>query len=186
MSLNSSCRFTLDNLYARRHFDTTIQFESNQRAGRVKALAETVPGVDKAELRLAQAASLFVEGQLTKEAGIGTSLKGIPTDSDFSEPLIVDGRWFRPGENGRAVILTRQMAEDNHIHVGDRVTLDLGELGKDQWQVIGLYDPVFVGGFNQDTVYAPLEALYQTTKKYGQGSILYVRTTAHESNSRQQ
>jgi putative ABC transport system permease protein len=44
-----------------------------------------------------------------------------------------------------------------------------------------LYDPVFVGGFNQDTIYAPLEALYQTTKKYGQGSVLYVRTTAHDA-----
>jgi len=61
------------------------------------------------------------------------------------------------------------------------VTLDLGELGKDKWQVIGLYDPVLVGGFNQETMFAPLEALYQTTKKYGQGSILYVRTTSHEA-----
>ncbi len=180
MSLNSSCKFTLDNLYGRRHFDTTIQFESLQRAERVQALAATVPGVDKAELRLVQAATLFVEGQLVKEAGIGTSLQGIPTGSDFSSPLIVAGRWFLPGENGQAVVMTRQTAEDNHIQVGDTVTLDLGEMGKDQWLVIGLYDPVFVGGFNQDTVFAPLEALYQTTKKYGQGSVLYVRATSHE------
>ncbi|RPJ26605.1 MAG: FtsX-like permease family protein, partial [Chloroflexi bacterium] len=40
--------------------------------------------------------------------------------------------------------------------------------------------PVFVGGFNQDTIFAPLESLYQTTKKYGQGSVLYVRTTSHD------
>ncbi len=180
MSLNSSCMLTLDNLYGRRHFDTTIQFESLQRADRVQALAATVPGVDKAELRLAQSATLFTEGQLIKEAGIGTSLQGIPTNSDFSYPLIVAGRWFKPGENGRAVVITRQMAEDNHIQVGEKITLDLGEMGKDDWLVIGLYDPVFVGGFNQDTIFAPLEALYQTTKKYGQGSMLYVRTTSHE------
>ncbi|HLO33374.1 MAG TPA: FtsX-like permease family protein, partial [Anaerolineales bacterium] len=179
MSLNSSSMFTLDNLYGRRHFDTTIQFETNQRAGRVTTLAATVPGVDKSELRLVQSASLFKEGQLIKEAGIGSSLEGIPTNSDFSEPLIVAGRWFKPGENGRAIVITRQTAEDNHIQVGDTVTLDLGELGKDKWLVIGFYDPVFVGGFNQDTIFAPLEALYQTTKKYGQGSVLYVRTTSH-------
>ena len=180
MSLNSSAAFTLDNLFGRRHFDTTIQFGSNQRASRVTALAATVPGVEQSELRLVQSATLFIEGQLIKEAGIGTSLQGIPSNSDFSEPLIVAGRWFTSGENGRAVVLTRQMAEDNHIQVGDTITLDLGELGKDEWQVIGLYDPVFVGGFNQDTIFAPLEALYQTTKKYGQGSVLYVRTTSHE------
>ncbi|MGB8981880.1 MAG: FtsX-like permease family protein [Anaerolineales bacterium] len=180
MSLNSSATFTLDNLYGRRHFDTTIQFGSNQRAGRVQALAETVPGVEASELRLVQSATLFVEGQLIKEAGIGTSLQGIPTGSDFSSPLIVAGRWFLPGENGRAVVMTRQTAEDNEIQVGDTVILDLGQLGKDEWQVVGLYDPVFVGGFNQDTIFAPLESLYQTTKKYGQGSVLYVRTTSHD------
>ncbi|RPJ18941.1 MAG: FtsX-like permease family protein, partial [Chloroflexi bacterium] len=156
MSLNSSSMFTLDNLYGRQHFDATIQFESNQRAERVQTLAATVPGVDQAELRLVQSATLFVEGQLIKEAGIGTSLQGIPTNSDFSKPLIVAGRWFTPGENGRAIVLTRQTAEDNHIQAGDMVTLDLGELGKDKWVVIGLYDPVFVGGFNQDTIFAPL------------------------------
>ena len=180
MSLNSSAAFTLDNLFGRRHFDTTIQFEGNQRAARVQALAATVPGVEKSELRLIQSATLFIEGQLVKEAGIGTSLEGIPTSSDFSEPLIVAGRWFTPGENGRAIVVTRQTAEDNHIQVGDKVTLDLGALGKDEWRVIGLYDPVFVGGFNQDTIFAPLEALYQTTKKFGQGSVLHVRTTSHD------
>jgi len=180
MSLNSSATFTLDNLYGRRHFDTTIQFGSIQRAARVQALAETVPGVEASELRLVQSATLFVEGQLIKEAGIGTSLQGIPTGSDFSSPLIVAGRWFLPGENGRAVVMTRQTAEDNEIQVGDTVILDLGQLGKDEWQVVGLYDPVFVGGFNQDTIFAPLESLYQTTKKYGQGSVLYVRTTSHD------
>jgi putative ABC transport system permease protein len=180
MSLNTSAAFTLDNLFGRRHFDITIQFAANQRATRVQTLAATVPGVEGSELRLVQSATLFVEGQLVKEAGIGTSLQGIPTGSDFSSPLMVAGRWFTPGETGRAVVMTRQTAEDNQVQIGDTVTLDLGELGKDDWLVIGLYDPVFVGGFNQDTIFAPLEALYQTTKKYGQGSVLYVRTTSHE------
>lgn len=180
MSLNSSVAFTLDNLYGRRHYDTLIAFDSNQRASRVQAMANAVTGVEKSELRLVQSASLFKEGQLVKDAGIGTDLQGIPSGSNFSSPLIVAGRWFTPGENGRAIVMTRQTAEDNNINVSDTVTLDLGNLGKDQWRVIGLYDPVFVGGFNQDTIFAPLEALYQTTKKYGQGSLLYVRTNAHD------
>jgi putative ABC transport system permease protein len=141
-------------------------------------MAESVPGVEQAELRLVQSASIITAGHLVKEAGIGADIQGIPTDSDFFNPLIVAGRWFIPND-GQVVVLTRQTAEDNHIKVGDTVTLDLGELGKDKWLVIGLYDPVFVGGFNQETIYAPLSSLYQATKKYYQGSILYVRTTAH-------
>ena len=79
---------------------------------------------------------MFVAGQLVKEAGIGTSIEGIPAGSDFFKPLIVVGRWFVPGD-GRVVVITRDAAKKNNIHVGDIVTLDLGELGKDQWQVVG-------------------------------------------------
>ncbi len=180
MSLNSSLSFTLDNIFARERYDTMIQFRENQRAGQVIALATPVPGVEKSELHLVQAASMFVSGQLVKEAGIGTNIEGIPAESDFFKPLIVAGRWITPGD-GRAVVLTRDTAQKNHIQVGDIVTLNLGELGKDQWQVIGLYDPVFAGGFSSDTIYAPLDSLYKATKKYGQGTLLYLRTTSHSA-----
>ena len=60
------------------------------------------------------------------------------------------------------------------------VTLDLGAMGKDNWQVVGLYEPVFVGNFVIDTIYAPQEALYMATKKYNQGTVLLIRTTSTE------
>jgi putative ABC transport system permease protein len=178
MSLNSSLAYTLDNIFGRDHYDTMILFRENQRSTRVLAMADSIAGVQQSELRLVQSASMFVSGQLIKEAGIGTNIEGIPADSDFYKPLIVAGRWILPGD-GRTVVLTRDTAQKNHIQVGDIVTLDLGELGKDQWQVIGLYDPIFVGGFTSDTIYAPSDALYQATKKYGQGTYLYVRTSSH-------
>jgi putative ABC transport system permease protein len=178
MSLSSSSTFTLDNIFARSKYDTTIQFRQNERASRVTAMAQSVVGVEGSELHLVQAASMFVAGQLVKEAGIGTNIEGIPSTSDFYKPLIVAGRWIEPGD-GRAVVLTRDTAKKNHILIGDTVTLDLGELGTDEWRVIGLYDPVFAGGFSSDTIYTPLEALYATTKKYNQGTILLIRTTSH-------
>ncbi len=182
MSLNSSLALTLDNLYAQRDYDALLQFYGNQRAGRVNALAETIEGVEKAELRLVQDASLFTSGQLAKSAGLGTNINGIPSYSDFFQPLIIAGRWFAEGEDGRVVVINRDTAQKNEINLGDIIRLDLGELGEDEWQVIGIYEPVFVGGFNSDTVYAPLEALYQATKKYNQGSILYVRTTSKDAD----
>ena len=178
MSLNTSITFTMDNIFARSQYDTVLQFSQNQKAARVTEMAGPVAGVVKSELRLVQSASLFVSGQLVKEAGVGTSLQGIPAASDFYKPLMVAGRWFIPGD-GRVVVLTRQTAQDNHIRPGDTVTLDLGDLGKADWLVIGLYEPVFVGGFNGETIYAPLESLYKATKKYNQGNLLYVRTSSH-------
>ena len=78
-------------------------------------------------------------------------------------------------------MITRDVAEKNNIHLGDVVTLDLGELGKDKWTVVGLYDPVFAGAFSADTIYAPAEGLYQATKKYNQGTVLYLRTAPHDA-----
>lgn len=177
MSLNSSLALTLDNFFARQDYESTIQFSQNQRGDRVSALAQSVPGVEQVELQFVQPASMFAEGQLVKEAGVGTNIKGVPEGSDFFTPLIVAGRWFAPGD-GPAVVISRDTAKKNKIQVGDTVTLDLGEMGEDTWQVIGLYEPVFVGGFVSDSIYAPQEALYKTTKKYNLGSVLLIRTTS--------
>jgi len=178
MSLNSSLAATLDHIFARQHYDTTLQFRENQRMDRVQMLAQSVGGVDRIELRLVQAASMFVSGQLVKEAGIGSNIVGIAAGSDFFEPLMVLGRWFGPDDQ-RVIVITRETAENSHIHIGDTVILDLGELGKDRWLVIGTYEPVFASGYTSDTIYAPAPALYASTKKQNQGSMLYVRTTDH-------
>jgi putative ABC transport system permease protein len=178
-SLDSSLALTLDNFFARQDYETTILFDHNERIGHVLPLAERVEGVKQIELRLVQSASMYVSGQLVKEAGIGANIKGIPEKSDFFKPLIVSGRWLAPGD-GRAVVLSRDTAKKNKIKVGDMVTLDLGVLGKDVWQVVGLYEPVFVGNFIQDTIYAPQDALYQATKKFNQGAELLIRTTSKD------
>jgi putative ABC transport system permease protein len=182
MSLNSSIGLTMDNIYARSRYDALVAFPQNERVEHVTTLAASIPDIDAIELHLVQSASLLVEGQLVREAGIGTSIEGIPAGSDFYTPLIVSGRWILPGD-GNAVVLKRGVAEDNAILVGDIVTLDLGDLGQDRWQVVGLYDPIFAGGFSSDTIYAPLEALQKATKRFNQGSYLYVRTKAHDAES---
>lgn len=179
MTLNSSITLTLDNFFKRQNYDITLQFAHDERAGKIVTLAESIAGVEKAEIRLTEPASIFVAGQLAKEAGVGSYIRGIPSESDFFKPLMVAGRWFAPGD-GRAIVLTRDTAEKNNVRVGDIVTLDLGVMGKDKWQVLGLYEPVFVGGFNSDTIYAPEETLFKTTKKYNQGGMILIRTTSHD------
>ena len=180
MSLNTSIALTLDNFFARQRYDISIGFDRDQRADRVITLAESVPGVDKAEIRVIQQAGMFIEGQLLKEAGLSTTIWGIPSGSDFFQPLIVAGRWLAP-EDGRAVVIPRETAEKNNIHAGDTVKLDLGVWGTDQWQVVGLYEPVFVGGFAADSIYAPQETLFKLAKKYNQASRVIIRTTSHDS-----
>ena len=182
MSLISSLDLTLDNYFGRHQFDTRIYFNNSERADRIITIAESVPGVEAAEIRVAQQANLFVAGQQVHDAGLSTNLRGEPRGSDFFEPLMVAGRWLEPGD-GRALVIPRQTAEDYNINVGDRITLDIGTLGADEWQVIGFYEPVFFGGFSSANLYAPLDALFHISKKYNRASEVLIRTTAHDSVS---
>ncbi len=182
MSLKSSLDLTLDNYFGRHHFDTRIYFTNYERADRLIRIAESVPGVVAAEIRFAQQANLFVAGQPVHDAGLSTNLRGEPAGSDFFEPLMVAGRWLAPGD-GRALVIPRQTAEDYGIHVGDMITLDIGTLGSDEWQVIGLYEPVFFGGFSSANLYAPLDTLFGISKKYNRSAEVLIRTQLHDSES---
>jgi len=116
-----------------------------------------------------------------KEAGLGANLNGVPEGSLY-KPLIVAGRWLQSGDD-RVIVMDRETADDNHIQVGDRVTLDLGQLGDDEWQVIGLYQAIVVGyGFSNDAIYAPQQAVFKATKKYNKASLLFVRTRFHNKH----
>jgi len=180
MSLNSSLDRTLDNFFGRMRYDTTIQFEQGERADQVFKVAESVPGVDEAEIMFVQQANLFTAGQQAgKDSGLGSLIRGVPSGSDFYEPLIVAGRWLTP-EDGGAVVIPREMAEDNQIRVGDVVTIDIGTLGSEEWQVVGIHEPIFAGGFSSPRIYAPLDTLFKISKKYNRAALIVVRTTEHD------
>ncbi|MCL4300117.1 MAG: FtsX-like permease family protein [Anaerolineae bacterium] len=180
MSLTSSINMTLDNEFARRNFDLFIIFDDNYRMDRMVQMAESVAGVEQAEVWFSKSASILKEGQRAKEAGLGAELVGLPADSDFYRPLVVAGRWLQPGD-GRVVVMNQETAEDNNIALGDTITLDLGDLGKEDWQVVGLYRIIFGGNFSSDTLYAPQDAVFTATKKHNEGGSLRVRTASSEA-----
>ena len=182
MTLSSSITLTLDNEFSRRNHDMTIYLEENERTDRVLALAETVSGVEKAELWFDHGASILKQGERANEAGIGVELMGVPTRSDMFRPLIVAGRWLHPND-GQAVVILKDIADDHHIRLGDTIILDLGELGDDEWRVVGFYQSILSGGVGDiPPIYANLKAVYQTTKKHNIGSDLYIRTRVHHED----
>jgi len=181
MSLAASINLTLDNEFGRRNFNLFIIFDENYRIDRTVQMAEAVEGVEKAEVWFSKSASILKEGQRTKEAGLGAELVGMPAGSDFYRPLVVAGRWLQPGD-GRVVVMNQETAEENGITLGDAITLDLGDLGKDDWQVIGMYRVIFGGNFSSDTLYAPQDAVFTATKKHNEGGSLRVLTSSSEAN----
>ncbi len=179
MTLSSSIGLTLDEEMERRGYDVSIFLEENERIDRLVGLTESVPGVARAEVWYGRGASILKQGQSTREAGIGAELTAIPAGSDMFRPLIVEGRWLQPGDHRGAVIL-KDIADDHDIRVGDTIILDLGELGDDEWQIVGLYQSILAGGIGSvDPVYVNLDAAYHATKKHNIGADVRIQTELH-------
>ena len=176
MSLSSSLNLTMDNIFAKLNFDFVAVFDDDERIDRTLALAEMVRGVEYAEVWFSHGASLLKEGQRLKEAGMGAQLIGIPNGSTLFRPdLIVAGRWLQP-EDGPAIVIRKDTADDNDLKIGDKVRLDLGDLGNAEWQVIGFYQNVLSGVGETDPIYANLDAVFRATKKHNRGSEIRVQT----------
>ncbi|MEW5960246.1 MAG: FtsX-like permease family protein [Chloroflexota bacterium] len=179
MSLSASLMYTLETDLNRRRFDMRFGFEDPQRQNRVLSMLRSTAGIAAAELWYEAPAAILKQGQRLKEAGIGAQVIGLPTGSPMYQPLIIAGRWFQPGD-GRVIVISKDTADDNHIQVGDTVTLNLFELGDAEWQVIGIYQLIFNDAFDATPIYAPLEALAAMTKQYNEGTRLLVRTSSQD------
>lgn len=176
MSLSTSIDFTLDNIFNKHRYDLVINFDGEERIERVVDIAQLHQKVEYAEVWFSHGASVLNEGQRLREAGLGAQLVGIPNGSDtFRPPLLVEGRWLRP-DDGAAVVIRKDTAEDNGIELGDTIVLDLGNLGDDEWQVVGFYQDVFNNVGETDPIYANLEAVFAATKNYYKGDQIRVRT----------
>ena len=176
MSLISSTMLTLDNDMGRRAYDVRIGFERDQPVSDIAAVLEATEGLAAHEIWYSRNATLLRAGErLEDSAGLGAQLTGIPAGSIMQQPLITAGRWLTPDDD-RAVVISQKTAEQNGIAVGDTLTLDLGQLGTADWQVVGTYRVVYNGGFVTEPVYAPLAVVADATGRDGLGTQLYLQT----------
>ncbi len=182
MSLVSSTNLTLDNEMARRGYDVRIGFTRKQPATAVLGVIDAVEGItdDPAlpELWYSRNATLLREGErLQDSAGLGAQLLGVPADTAMIRPLVVEGRWLQPDDE-QVIVISKATAEKNGIGVGDRVTLDLGDVGDSSWEVVGAYRVVYGGGFAVEPLYAPLDAVTAVVGASGEGTQVVVATEA--------
>ncbi len=182
MAMKSSLAATLDAEFARRDYDLTIQFERMQRIDRAVPIALELNGVAKAEMRFAHSVSILKQGQKTKEAGIASYLLGTSPENSMYKPMMVAGRWLQPGDD-RVVVLEKDLADLNHLQVGEVVTLDLAELGHSDWQIIGISKSIGTGELSVNNIYVPIDAVLATTNRIGRGDGLYVKTRQHDAAS---
>lgn len=183
MSLSSSINLTADNYFGARHFDTTVYLQGAYRQDRVQSAAASVPGVTAMQPIFTVNGTMLKEGQRLREAGLATEVDGLVPGQDYIGERVVAGRWLLP-EDGNAVVISQNTARRGGIRVGDIITLNLSELGKDDFEVVGLYQSMSSDeGFSFDVIYAPREALWLAANRYGRVNRLYVRTDQHDEAS---
>jgi putative ABC transport system permease protein len=182
MTLSKSLLMTVENDMDRRDYDLRLIFVWDQRVPRTLHIADSVPGVEQATMWYSHSAAVLRAGQRTRDAGSASQLVGVPVENAMYRPIILSGRWLQPGD-GNTVVISKELAEDNHIAVGEIITLDLDTLGSDEWKVAGVYQFVFRKVGEPDPLYAPLSAVYRSTKKHQSGTQLLVRTASSDPDS---
>jgi len=184
LTLSSSVTHTLDLELNRRQYDMRLFFFVHHRSDRIEALLEDYPGVAEAEAWYSVTGTVLREGEEVEDTGgLGAELFGIPPGSTMYAPLIIDGRWLTPEDTDRVVVISRDTAEFNNVAVGDTITVNLGDLGEADFEVIGTYQAISPDVFSTDPIYAPAPAVVGVTRQANRANQVVIRTTGDDIDS---
>ncbi len=176
LTLSASMTHTLDTELARRQYDMRLFFFSPHRSDRMRDLIERFPGVVQAEPWYSVNATVLRQGEEMEDTGgLGAELFGLPEGSTMYQPLIVSGRWLSPDDSGRVAVISRETAEFNNLDVGDTITIDLGDLGRADFAVIGVYQAISPDVFSTDPIYAPASAVVEVTRRANRANQVVIR-----------
>lgn len=115
--------------------DINISFSQNYPFKMISNIASTVPGVDSLE------GWLTIEGKLKKldqDKEDTIAFVAPPSSSTLIKPLMVSGRWLRPGDRNVIVVGNHLQAIRPDLQIGDWVEIKVNSK-KTKWQIIGFY-----------------------------------------------
>lgn len=171
MSLNSSMNITLERLLNELGLDIWVVFAQPERDGKLLQIAESVPGVARAEVWNQTSANLILGQGREKDI----YLMALPPDSKIFKPDIVEGRGLVANE-GNSILLNKKIATEENIHVMDKVKLKIN--GKESaWLVVGIILDI---SQNQESCYVPFSALGRATGVFNRGSLVMVQSQADD------
>ena len=109
------------------------------------------------------------------------SMLALGAKTDMIEPMVLEGRWLLPEDDNALVLNTGVTQNDSGVHVGDRITLKIGER-ETSWVVVGLVRSVMTGPL----MYANKPYFEQVMRNTGHTSTLWVVGKGHDTASRVQ
>src|SRR3972149_1801691 len=143
--------------------------------GEASSTAAAQPGVEHVEAWMFRSGTALRSEDDT--AGERVSLRALPPGTELFEPTIVEGRWLLP-EDEHAIVLNNDLAARLGLAVGQTVTFDFDDLGKQEGAIVGT---VFDLSNQQSTAYAPRDVFARDAGLTGRTSTLQIRTTRQDA-----
>jgi putative ABC transport system permease protein len=144
-------------------FNIMMAFDRPERTEKLVRIAQSVPGVTRAEAWDIRGAQLV----LPSGEEVETQLWAMPPDSKMFEFNIAEGRAFLP-EDDRAILINRKVAQDRGLRVGDVVILSI-DGRESEWTVVGLIINLNNG---QKDCFVPLPALARAVGSVNRTSVV--------------
>ncbi len=157
--------------------DISISLDRPYRISHLTEIAESVPGVTRAEVWSGQGA------MLASSSGEGhpIDLKGVPSDSAMFYPRLVRGRGLLP-EEGKALLIDNRLAEEEGIRVGDEITVSI-DGDETAWTVVGTY--LSLNALSDD-LFVPQDALARATGTFARGETVMALSKSDDIKSQGQ
>ncbi len=126
------------NIFHLMEYDVAVDFQTDQPIDTLLREARRIDGVEDCE------AWNIGKSQLIRDNGTeGPSFTtfGLPPDSQYSNPIIEEGRWLAPG-NVNEVVFTKDALLDNpDLHVGGEITLEVND-EEETLVIVGAVSPL--------------------------------------------
>jgi putative ABC transport system permease protein len=148
LSVRTSVMSALDQAVDYYNYDVTLNLARAYSIDEVKRVAQEVPGVSRVDSLVYY--HTFRVGIPGSEAGHdrdhgagGEDLQLIALDpeTDFIQPVLLEGRWLLPEDSNAVVVNTTALSEEPDLHIGDIVRLQLEDKQLD-FEIVGIVSAI--------------------------------------------
>jgi putative ABC transport system permease protein len=172
LSVRASLASTLDAEGKYRNYDVELTLDQAYPARALEREAVRAPGVLRAVAWTTGAAYRVRSDGSQSETLV---LTGLPAGTQLVQPIVVAGRWLRPGDRHGVVVNTDVRKSEPDVVVGRPVTLTVN--GRDvTWPVVGVVRSILAGS----VIYADARTVAAATGELGRSRKLVVVTARHD------
>lgn len=132
-------RYTLDDYVGRlgKYFlaDVNLTLDRPYRTEEIQRVLQDMPDIVAVEGWAAARAEIMLDEYTPGE---NVQMQGPPVDSELIQPIMLKGRWIKPGDENAIVLSELFLSKYPDIQIGDTLRLKVNDQ-KTDWKVVGFF-----------------------------------------------